>query len=85
MSDLEKDFKETADKISNKLADAAKAIREATQIAKEAGVEGIVNSDYYDVSAEDRIRIRALSRQIVSYPLIRAMEEAGWQMSSIGC
>jgi len=42
MSDLEKDFQETADKINAKLKEAAEALREANQLARTAKLPALI-------------------------------------------
>lgn len=60
MSQLSAEFEQTIDQINAKLAEAAKALREANELAKTAGYHhGIINSQYVreleevDVNEED--------------------------------
>ncbi len=53
MSDLDKDFQQTAEQINAKVKEATAALREANRLAKEAGLPGIVYTEYvrYDDSS----------------------------------
>lgn len=56
MSAFEKEFKETADKINAKLKEAAEALREANRMASEAGLPGLIYTQWTsddDSSLED--------------------------------
>ena len=46
MSELDKDFEETANKINVKLKEAAAALREANQLASEAGLPGLIYTQW---------------------------------------
>ncbi len=59
MSDLEKDFQETADKINAKVKEATEALREANRLASEAGLPALIYTQYtrddddYEYSEEE--------------------------------
>jgi hypothetical protein len=46
MSDLEKDFEEVANKINNKIKEAAEAMKEANNIAKKFGAKSLTLDPY---------------------------------------
>jgi hypothetical protein len=46
MSDLEQDFNKVAEQINAKIAEAAKALKEANRLADEAGLEGLIFTQF---------------------------------------
>lgn len=87
MSDLEKEFKKVSEKINAKLAEAAKAINEAVALAADVGVKGFVVDEFSedDLDEDEYEKLGELSSLVNDRPLIMAMSDAGWRMSSIGC
>lgn len=56
MTQLDAEFQQTVDKVNAKLAEAAKALREATELAETVGYKyGIINSQW--VRERDRIKV----------------------------
>lgn len=65
MSDLENDFKDTADKINAKVREAAEALKEANRLASEAGLPSLIygnwqrEDDDYEYSEEELEELEA--------------------------
>lgn len=94
MSKLEKDFEKAAKKINAKLKEAAKALKEANQIADKAGYNGLILTNWnpernavddaedYDAAYE---ALEAKYNLIDVGALEEAMSEGGWSPSSSYC
>ena len=46
MSDLDKDFEKIAEQINAKLSEAAAALKEANRLGKEAGLSGLISTEW---------------------------------------
>ena len=55
MSELDQDFNELAERINAKLAEAAKALREANRMADEAGLPGLIYTQWTDDSSMEEL------------------------------
>ena len=53
MSDLESDFKETAEKINAKIKEAAAALAEANELASKAGLPALIYTQFIDDDSRD--------------------------------
>lgn len=96
-ADLEKDFDKVAAQINAKLQEAAAAIREASRLSDEFGLDGSLiytqwTEDYskldLDIDEEEYDRegtIEAIFEQIDVSGLESALGEAGWSTSSSYC
>lgn len=97
---LTKEFEQTAVKISAKLAEAAKCIQEASALAQEAGLDGLINTEWTEISPEftERLEenldedddyvydfVQSLYDMIDVSSLERALDAAGWNTSSSYC
>jgi hypothetical protein len=75
MGKLEKQFAE----INAKLQESAKALREATDLADQAGLS-LVENIYGDDDGNDDPQ-----PLLDTYVLIKAIDHAGWMTSSMSC
>jgi hypothetical protein len=75
MSELDQDFKDTADKINAKLKEAAEALREANRLAGEAGLPGLI---YTQWTSEDDSTLDDLSEE----ELEKLEEDENWDGES---
>lgn len=55
MSELDQDFEQVADKINAKIAEAAAALKEANRLADEAGLEGLIYTQWTDDNSESEM------------------------------
>jgi hypothetical protein len=89
MTDLEKDFTKVVKKINAKIKEAAAAMKEANNLAKQAGFSSLTFNEYAD--SDEDLREENLEKQeeffdlVDVYPLFGELDKAGWQTSSIGC
>lgn len=87
MSDLDNEFEETVAVINDKIKEAADMLKEATGLAKKAGLPGLTYNEYgfYDMEEDEAEEAREKLEKINVAPLEAAMDAAGWQTSSWGC
>lgn len=78
---LEKDFKQVEDEIRIKMEAAAVLIKEATSIAENSGLK-VKN---YFSNEQDNLYLTDYSLSSAVYPLMDALEDAGWMTSSLTC
>lgn len=84
-NDIEKDFTAVAEQINDKIKEAAEALKEANKLAKAVGAE------YYDDSKTDDFNHyptvnqaeKTLAGLVNFNPLLNALDDAGWQTSSM--
>lgn len=93
MSELDKEFEATVEQVNAKLAESAKALREAHELAQKAGFKnGLIFSQWarekepIDWNDDDQYyAMEARYGKIDVSDLEDAMSEAGWQPSSSYC
>lgn len=97
MSDLEKDFEETAAKINAKIKEAADALAEANRLADEAGLCGLIYTQWTrdNLEWDQKLRGEALDAKCEELeekcglidvgPLEAEMANGGWSTSSSYC
>ena len=79
---IEQDWEQAVARINLKLEEAAKSIKDAAKLAKDAGISCLTINQYDEDLTEKECE---MIEDIDTNVLETAMEEAGWQMSSIGC
>lgn len=83
MSEIDKDFDKVAEAINAKLVEAAKLLREANKMGKDAGMEYLAGSYYL---LEDLPKNQVDMMEEIDYrPVLGALDEAGWSVSSMKC
>jgi hypothetical protein len=83
MSDLDKDFEAVAEQINAKLVEAAKLLQEANKLGQDAGMEYLAGSYYL---RDDLSREQCEMMDEIDYnPVLRALDNAGWSVSSMKC
>jgi hypothetical protein len=88
MSDLEKDFDKIAEQINAKLKEAADALREATRLSVEAGLNGSLIFTQWtgqDLEEEEEGDLEEKFEKIDVSDLEEALGYAGWTTSSSYC
>ncbi len=83
MSEIDKDFDKVAEQINAKLEEAAKLLQEANKMGQEAGMEYLAGSYYL---RDDLSREQCEMMDEIDYsPVLRALDVAGWSVSSMKC
>lgn len=86
MAELDKDFEKLVNEIQAKIDDAARAMKEANDLAEKAGFNGLSHpGEYHGLTQEEYEKQSAMAEGISIYPLFRQIDKAGWRTSSIGC
>jgi hypothetical protein len=95
MSDLDNDFEETAKKINAKLKEAAEALREANRLSTEAGLVGLIYTQFtsddleYNLgrkpTVEQKVGLQKKLEKIDVSELESELCDAGWSPSSSYC
>jgi len=91
MSDLEKQFDDISDELNAKIKEAADALKQVNELAKKHGLKvlhcnpylGL--SDYGVIDGDDRTLHSEVIDRLDFYPLLREMDNAGWNSSSFDC
>ena len=95
MSDLDNDFEETAKKINAKLKEAAEALREANRLSTEAGLVGLIYTQFTSddleynlgrkLTVEQKVGLQKKLEKIDVSELESELCDAGWSPSSSYC